>query len=835
MFRTIILFILLSLPFFSFAQRTLPYPIILVHGWGGDASTWEPFTKYLSQNAGLTIEPLNFWLDLNSDNNNSTSYKFKDVSLYGRGQNVGNHDVYVIDFTHGQTKSVKGNISNQQAVVKQGLGIKFAIEEVLRNSGADKVILLGHSMGGLAAREYLQTPFNWMPDGNHHLGKLITIGTPHRGSNVSVDNLGNTIIANIFGFFKDENSEAVRDLRETYQYADCVRNGIPEKCPGVYLWGGQETRSWMKTNIFGASNFYNIDVDCNGFTGDRVEGLNEKSIRTDLDFSCIIGGPNNDDGIVSTRSQNLNTIYSSLNAELFYFYCYGDPICHLNEPKNALVEMIQALDEPKKYPIQLKFGQQNTGFFTNQENGSSQDFDKYQISVPQKGIISYIANNVLASNGSIIISDPYGKIISNQSINNDSKVILKIEIAGNYTIDISGNSLGSWATYKTSFGFCPLPPDPIVSSTSPITFCENDAVELLTGGGYDSYTWFKDNQNFAINTTKITVSKTGTYSVSGNACGLSFASKNNLQVTVKPLPPKPTLIKEDQPDKFVITANTQEGLEWFFNGVLLPNQKNSILIPDALGEYFVKTSKDGCSTVSEKVIVKMDKPILETVGKNEACVGDSILLKGPLGFSNYVFDNGLEKYSSIKNQRYFNKDGTYSIITQRGKFSSVPSEPQKIVFNPIPDKPKLVFENYIIKSSLASNYQWFYEGKVLVDSIKSTLKPSEFGPYQVQISEKSCLNISDNIIITALEANPDNKIAKIYPNPNDGKVWVEFYEKYLFAEISILDLNGKLLKNEFFYKDIKRIVNLYLTLPPSTYLMVLKTDKNIQRFKLIIR
>jgi hypothetical protein len=47
----------------------------------------------------------------------------------------------------------------------------------------------------------------------------------------------------------------VRDLRETYQYADCVRNGILVKCPGVYLWGRKETRSWMKTNILSGSNF----------------------------------------------------------------------------------------------------------------------------------------------------------------------------------------------------------------------------------------------------------------------------------------------------------------------------------------------------------------------------------------------------------------------------------------------------------------------------------------------------------------------------------------------------------------------------------------------------
>jgi hypothetical protein len=40
----------------------------------------------------------------------------------------------------------------------------------------------------------------------------------------------------------------------------------------------------MKTNIFGASNFYNIDVDCNGYIGDDITSLNEKLIRNNLDM-----------------------------------------------------------------------------------------------------------------------------------------------------------------------------------------------------------------------------------------------------------------------------------------------------------------------------------------------------------------------------------------------------------------------------------------------------------------------------------------------------------------------------------------------------------------------
>ena len=57
----------------------------------------------------------------------------------------------------------------------------------------DKVILFGHSMGGLCAREYLQNSSNWQTDGSHHVAKLITRGTPHGGF------AGSDIIADIIG------------------------------------------------------------------------------------------------------------------------------------------------------------------------------------------------------------------------------------------------------------------------------------------------------------------------------------------------------------------------------------------------------------------------------------------------------------------------------------------------------------------------------------------------------------------------------------------------------------------------------------------------------------
>ncbi|MCF8197791.1 MAG: alpha/beta fold hydrolase [Sulfuritalea sp.] len=61
-------------------------------------------------------------------------------------------------------------------------GIARRIDEVLAATGASQVILVGHSMGGLASRAYLRR------HGHAKVARLITLGSPHHGSRMA--NLG---------------------------------------------------------------------------------------------------------------------------------------------------------------------------------------------------------------------------------------------------------------------------------------------------------------------------------------------------------------------------------------------------------------------------------------------------------------------------------------------------------------------------------------------------------------------------------------------------------------------------------------------------------------------
>ena len=63
-------------------------------------------------------------------------------------------------------------------------GIERRINEVLAATGAPQVILVGHSMGGLASRAYLRR------HGTGKVARLVTLGSPHHGTLLAPMGLG---------------------------------------------------------------------------------------------------------------------------------------------------------------------------------------------------------------------------------------------------------------------------------------------------------------------------------------------------------------------------------------------------------------------------------------------------------------------------------------------------------------------------------------------------------------------------------------------------------------------------------------------------------------------
>ena len=449
----------------AWAAQNIPYPIIFIHGIKADNSLWDTLIESLKNIYGWSCGGnMNFCL--NYDDNLNTSDQRTDYKDFYKEGDLQPDDYYTINFDVDKDGSLlndnnlRSSIikSNESAIVKQGLAIQDAIKHVLAVTHKDKVILVGHSMGGLAAREYLQDKRKWQSDQKHHVAKLSTIGTPHGGSNATDFGISFGLI------LADPSSEAIRDLRTSYTYSYYFPfPALNSDSPGTYLFGGVEDLSYMtdqmgmKFNVPYRIPFYNADVNCDGnVSGQGISGLNKKPYQTDLAYACIIGTGDpkgggggvleesqNGDGVVTETSANINN-FLPVNAETFTIPTSGvawNSAWHSELP-NQVSAIMRVIDEPGYFrnAYDVSLGQIYNGTISLQgDNGIARDDDDYKINIPSNGNLNIEMSNIPTPVFTIrVYNSSYTSVYS---INSNGKSYINTHTtlpAGNYYIVLSG-------------------------------------------------------------------------------------------------------------------------------------------------------------------------------------------------------------------------------------------------------------------------------------------------------------------------------------------------------------------------------------------------------------
>lgn len=122
-----------TMPFHAFTKRAATHPrglpVLLVHGYGCNSGYWHGMSKALLH-AGIS------------------------------------HHAVVME-------PVFGGIDEYIPLIHQ------AVEQLVRETGQPKIIIVAHSMGGLATRAYLRV------HGRDRIVRVITLGTPHHGTGLA--------------------------------------------------------------------------------------------------------------------------------------------------------------------------------------------------------------------------------------------------------------------------------------------------------------------------------------------------------------------------------------------------------------------------------------------------------------------------------------------------------------------------------------------------------------------------------------------------------------------------------------------------------------------------
>ncbi len=472
-------------------ESKLPYPIIFIHGLNSSSETWNDATDYYDTQYTFTFGG-RFDFCLNADNNNATTnknfYPTAGADIAAFESLVQNGDYYYVNFNVNPNGAVGTTVlSNQSAVAKQGAAVKVAVQRVMEVTGKDKVILVGHSMGGLASREYIQNSYNWQTDGQHHVAKFLTLGTPHGGSNASDIGLGW-----IIGM--ETHSEALRDLKTTYYYSGDQ---------GRYLFGGQELNnsSNMNEHLFG-QDYWNIDINCNGTIGDNIVGLNQKSIDNIIDFSCVLGRINgsSSDGVVTETSGTLGNYFTGtgLTYPIKYFYYTSIGIENHTALPSQYYEIMQGLDEPnvKELSYRISTNKDYIGYTTVQNpTGADNDFYKFTVTDNVNAVVSVTSIVTSSMNGTILNSA--GTAVGASQNNSGSTISFSRALTpGDYYLRLTSTSPTN-TNYQTPYQF-------------------NITTTLSTGdNSFASFTYYPNPVKDVLHLDNITLSKASIYSVLG--------------------------------------------------------------------------------------------------------------------------------------------------------------------------------------------------------------------------------------------------------------------------------------------------------------------------------
>jgi streptogramin lyase len=112
--------------------------------------------------------------------------------------------------------------------------------------------------------------------------------------------------------------------------------------------------------------------------------------------------------------------------------------------------------------------------------------------------------------------------------------------------------------------------------------------------------------------------------------------------------------------------------------------------------------------------------------------------------------------------------GNWYYVSITGSCGTFNSSVSGLIIGVSVPKPTIMSEVGIplLTSSLATSYQWYFNGSLITGATEKYLEPNTKGPYTVRTSEGSCQSeMSDAIDVLVTGLGDDFPIVEVYPNP----------------------------------------------------------------------
>jgi hypothetical protein len=226
--------------------------------------------------------------------------------------------------------------------------------------------------------------------------------------------------------------------------------------------------------------------------------------------------------------------------------------------------------------------------------------------------------------------------------------------------------------------------------------------------------------------------------------------------------------------------------QWLNNNVAIAGANQSSFTATQAGSYTLRLTVGAQSAVSNAVVVSLAgglaAPTL-TASATELCEGQAVSISAPPGFEGYDWaGSSVSVTGSAFNGTLPAGTHTFRVTVRQGGCSSPPSAPLTVRVQAAP-RPVVRPTNVspttpnplLVSNVVGVPTQWFRNGQAIAGATGATFQISEAGAYTVRVSyPNGCTVTSEPLAITALEADPARQGLKLYPNPAQEVVTVEW-------------------------------------------------------------
>jgi len=202
------------------------HPIIFIHGFGGEPASW--------------------------DTGDKKEYKERILQQY-RQDDPEFPEEWLVSYSYGVDNNGKYDYQGRIENISAGLNqlVPFLSNEHKFHGGDGQVDIVGYSLGGVVARNYLYNNSE-----NHHIQKLITIASPHKGVDwLNYDfNLRTCLLVQCFG-----PTNVLKDIASTFlNYYKEEENKLDLLSGPVYQLTPNSNRYYL--NTFASHQFNDINA-----------------------------------------------------------------------------------------------------------------------------------------------------------------------------------------------------------------------------------------------------------------------------------------------------------------------------------------------------------------------------------------------------------------------------------------------------------------------------------------------------------------------------------------------------------------------------------------------